>query len=157
MSISEISAVSQLPLRRSARITPIAARAFGPGACASTRARPPTAAEDGHRSATASGEAPSSRPSLVHPVQAPGPWTRVNGRRSSTLITTRFGSFAHHGGATETTTPIRSDSCARSRHRVELEDVVPPWIADHRQDLASGATRETPRTSKHSPPRALRR
>src|SRR5438552_2749343 len=32
MSISEISAVSQLPLRRRARITPIAARAFGPGA-----------------------------------------------------------------------------------------------------------------------------
>ena len=32
MSISEISAVSPLPLRRSARISAIAARALGPGA-----------------------------------------------------------------------------------------------------------------------------
>src|SRR5215831_6286654 len=143
MSISEISDVSPVPLRRSARITPIAARAFGPGAVridASSSADRPLITGIG--GATASGEAPSSRPSSSIQCRRP-PWTRVNGRRSSTLITTRLGSSrttsARRTSGSDSTRPITPSVSRRKM-------LVPLGIAAAAR-IWSGGTRETPRTS----------
>src|SRR3989304_3380124 len=85
MSISEISAVSALPLRSSARISAIAARARGPGAVRSaatpspgspppTGTPPPrgTPAAGGARRRDGPGGGPEQPPLLVEPVQSAG-------------------------------------------------------------------------------------
>src|SRR5213593_1884307 len=143
MSISEISEVSPVPLRRSARITPMAARAFGPGAArieASSSADRPLITGIG--GATASGEAPSRRPSSSIQCRRP-PWTRVNGRRYSTLITTRLGS-------SRTTSARRTSGSDSTRPATPIVSrrkmLVPRGIAATAR-IWSGGTRETPRTS----------
>src|SRR6266511_2463033 len=113
MSISEISAVSPLPLRRSARITATAAR-----------------------------EAPSSRPSSSIQWSRP-PWTSVNGRRSSTLITTRSGSShttsARRTAGSDSTRPVTPTVSRRKMF-------VPRGIAATAR-ICSGDVRDAPRTS----------
>src|SRR6266850_5044742 len=143
MSISEISEVSPVPLRRRARITPIAARAFGPGdvriEASSSADRPLITGIGG---ATASGEAPSRRPSSSIQCRRP-PWTRVNGRRSSTLITTRSGS-------SRTTSARRTSGSASTRPVTPIVSrrkmLVPRGIAATAR-IWSGGTRETPISS----------
>src|SRR5499427_9471639 len=143
MSISEISAVSPVPLRSSARITPIAARAFGPGAvridASSSGDRPLMTGIGG---ATASGVAPSRRPSSSIQCSRP-PWTRVNGRRSSTLITTRFGS-----SRTMSARRISGNDSTRSITPIvsRRKMLVPHGMAATAR-ICSDGTRETPRTS----------
>src|SRR5438445_699791 len=143
MSISEISAASALPVRRRARMSAMAASAFGLGALfievSSSSERPLTTGTWG---ITASGEAPRTRPSSSIQWRRPE-WTSVNGRRSSTLMTIRFGN-------SRTTSARRTSGIASTRRATapgsRRKRLVPGSTAAAARISAVG-TREAPRTS----------
>src|SRR5947207_10067355 len=143
MSISEISAVRLLPLRSSALISAIAACAFGPGArrseASSCSESPLTTGTSG---TTACGARPRSRPSSSSQWRRL-PWTSVKGRRSSTLITTRFGN-------SRTTSARRTSGSAVTRPAtacVSRPRMLAPGAIEAAARICSTGRREAPRTS----------
>src|SRR5436190_58087 len=143
MSISEISAVRLLPLRSSALISAIAACAFGPGArrseASSCSESPLTTGTSG---TTACGASPRSRPSSSSQWRRL-PWTSVKGRRSSTLITTRFGN-------SRTTSARRTSGSAVTRPAtacVSRPRMLAPGAIEAAARICATGRREAPRTA----------
>ena len=143
MSISEISAASALPVRRRARMSAMAASAFGLGAlrieATSSSERPLTTGTWG---TTASGEAPRSRPSSSSQWRRPE-CTSVKGRRSSTLMTTRSGNSRTTSARRISGIAATRPAMARGSRRKRL---VPGSTAAAAR-IRAGGTREAPRTS----------
>src|SRR5688572_18597122 len=143
MSISEISAVSALPERSRARISAMAARALGPGevriVASSSSLRPLMTGTSG---ATARASSPSTRPSSSIQCRRPA-WTSVKGRRSSTMIVTRF-------GISRTTSARRISGMPSMRAitpRLSIVHRLAPGVMAAAPRIRAIGTREAPRTS----------